>query len=224
MRNFLWRFDHFWSQDKGLSSLLVILCLILFVFHPLSAVSKTGEILINVFFTLLLISGVVTVMHNRTWIATVVVFAVLVFFFSWFDLFSANRLIQVTNSVLSIVFYALLGGMVLNNVFKAGPVTAHRIQGAIVVYLLTGLVMAFAYQAIYYARPDTAFGIAARAKSHFSPESEFLYFSFVTLTTVGYGDITPLHPLAQSLVMVEGLIGQLYPAILIARLIGLTLK
>ncbi len=224
MRNFLWRFDHFWSQDKGLSSLLAILCLILFVFHPLSTVSKAGEIVINVFFTLLLISGVITVMQNRAWIATVTVFAVLVFLFSWFDLFSTKRLIQVINSVLCILFYSLLAGMVLGNVFKEGPVTVHRIQGAIVVYLLTGLVMAFAYQAIYYARPETAFGIADRTRVHFSPGSEFLYFSFVTLTTIGYGDITPLHPLAQSLVMVEGLIGQLYPAILIARLIGLTLK
>jgi hypothetical protein len=48
-----------------------------------------------------------------------------------------------------------------------------------------------------------------------------IYYSFVTLTTVGYGDITPLHPTARSLAMAEALIGQLYPAILIARLVSL---
>ena len=48
-----------------------------------------------------------------------------------------------------------------------------------------------------------------------------LYYSFVTLTTVGYGDITPVHPMARSLAMAEALVGQLYPAILIARLVSL---
>jgi hypothetical protein len=48
-----------------------------------------------------------------------------------------------------------------------------------------------------------------------------IYFSFVTLTTVGYGDVTPVHPLARSLALMEGLTGQLYPAILLARLVTL---
>ncbi|KIC93810.1 potassium channel family protein, partial [Flavihumibacter solisilvae] len=50
---------------------------------------------------------------------------------------------------------------------------------------------------------------------------EFLYFSFITLTTTGYGDITPVHPIARSLANLDALIGQLYPAILIARLLSM---
>ena len=50
---------------------------------------------------------------------------------------------------------------------------------------------------------------------------DFVYFSFVTLTTVGYGDVTPVHPLARSLAVAEALTGQLYPAILLARLVSL---
>ena len=54
--------------------------------------------------------------------------------------------------------------------------------------------------------------------------TKFLYFSFVTITTIGFGDITPVHPLAKSLVMLEGLIGLLYPAIMITRLVGLEIE
>ena len=53
--------------------------------------------------------------------------------------------------------------------------------------------------------------------------AHFVYFSFVTLTTVGYGDVIAVHPIARSLVTVEALIGQLFPAILLARLVSLEL-
>jgi voltage-gated potassium channel Kch len=57
----------------------------------------------------------------------------------------------------------------------------------------------------------------------FDPETRLIYFSFATLTTVGYGDITPVHPIARSLAMLEALIGQLFPVILIARLVSMEL-
>jgi hypothetical protein len=55
------------------------------------------------------------------------------------------------------------------------------------------------------------------------PMPRLIYFSFVTLTTVGYGDMAPIHPLTRSLATLEALVGQLYPAILIARLVSLEL-
>lgn len=221
IRGFFNRFDHFWNQDRGLSSLLAILCTLLFVFHPLSDIDTVGEVIINIFFTLLLISGVMSVMQNKVWMAILITFAVLVLVFSWIDIFSTDPTIQLIDSILNIFFYSLLAWLVLLNVFKEGPVTRHRIQGAIVVYLLVGLVMAFAYQAIYYADPENSFHFSTSLRGHFSPEPGFLYFSIVTLTTIGYGDITPVHPMAQSLVMIEGLTGQLYPVILIARLVSM---
>jgi hypothetical protein len=65
---------------------------------------------------------------------------------------------------------------------------------------------------------------AADLQSRKAQSDAFLYFSIVTLTTLGYGDITAVHPVARSVVMMEALLGQLYPAILIARLVTLQME
>jgi hypothetical protein len=84
-------------------------------------------------------------------------------------------------------------------------------------YLLLGLGWALAYElvALLDAGAFSGTGLAG------SPRYPFVYFSFVTLTTLGYGDVTPVHPVARSLAIAEGLTGQLYPAILLARLVSL---
>jgi voltage-gated potassium channel Kch len=107
--------------------------------------------------------------------------------------------------------------MVLTQVFRQGPITFHRIQGAIAAYLLLGLAWANAYDLIELARPG-----ALRFPEGGGPTPiRLVYFSFVTLTTVGYGDITPIHPAARSLAIAEALVGQLFPAILIGRLVSM---
>jgi voltage-gated potassium channel Kch len=96
-------------------------------------------------------------------------------------------------------------------------VNVHRIQGAVAAYLLLGLSWALAYELVAL-RVGQAFSGAGLGAAE---RTSFIYFSFVTLTTVGYGDITPVHPVARSLAVAEALTGQLYPAILLARLVSL---
>jgi voltage-gated potassium channel Kch len=116
----------------------------------------------------------------------------------------------------------ILAWMVTVQVFREGPITMHRVLGAVGVYLLLGLAWSFAYHLLDVVNPE-AFSISGGSSAHVLSASEFLYFSFVTLTTVGFGDITPLDPAARSVVMVEALTGQLFPAILIARLVSMEL-
>jgi hypothetical protein len=70
--------------------------------------------------------------------------------------------------------------------------------------------------------PDAFAGIEVR--NNLALVDKLIYFSFMTLTSVGYGDITPLHPFARSLADIEAIIGQLYPATLLARLVTLELE
>ena len=116
---------------------------------------------------------------------------------------------------------ALLTAFILRLVFREGPITGDRIRGAIAVYILLGVLWSLAYQLLDRLAPGS-FHFAETARPTLGRLSHRLvYYSFVTLTTVGYGDITPVHPLARSLAAGEALVGQLYPAILIARLVSL---
>jgi hypothetical protein len=126
----------------------------------------------------------------------------------------------VWDDVLSILALSILTVLVLMQVFRDGPITGYRIQGAIAVYLLLGLVWMSAYELLYRMVPG-AFRFAEGDTGSLVNIHGLAYYSFVTLTTVGYGDITPVHPIARSLAMGEALCGQLYPAILIARLVSL---
>ena len=97
-------------------------------------------------------------------------------------------------------------------------VTVEAVLGVLCMYLMIGLFFASIYSLIAKVNGDFfAQNLAATA-------SRTLYFSFTTLTTVGYGDITPLHPLARNLANLEAIIGQLYPATLLARLVSLEIE
>jgi hypothetical protein len=96
-------------------------------------------------------------------------------------------------------------------------VTFHRIQGAVAGYLLLGMIWAYAYSLVALLRPDAFSGPVSPSDG---PRA-FYYFSFVTLTTLGYGDVLPVHPAARSLAAFEAVTGPLYLAILITRLVSL---
>jgi hypothetical protein len=102
------------------------------------------------------------------------------------------------------------------NVFAARRGVADRLFGAIALYVLIGGMFAAVYAIIAEAAPHAFAGSLPQRTTMF----DWGYFSFVTLTTVGYGDITPTAHVARSLAILEALIGQLYPAIIIARLIS----
>jgi hypothetical protein len=99
-------------------------------------------------------------------------------------------------------------------------VTAELVYGAINVYLLIGLSFAFILALVEFIQPGSITGLESLSVSDDSI-IPFLYFSFVTMTTLGYGDISPATGPAASLVYVEAIVGQLYVAIMIARLVGL---
>ena len=110
-----------------------------------------------------------------------------------------------------------LGWVVARQVFAPGRVTYHRIIGAILLYFLTSLVFVALFALVGQLMPKAFFGIAIDDSTTLA--SNLIYFSFVTLTSTGYGDVVPVHPIARSLCNLESIIGQLYPAILIARLV-----
>ncbi|MEI6153025.1 MAG: potassium channel family protein, partial [Deltaproteobacteria bacterium] len=178
-----------------------------------------GRLLVDIFFTLLLIAGIASVSEHRGAFITMAGVSVLALGLRWTGTLIASPVLDILNYSASITTIILFSIMILSRVLKNGPITVHRILGAIVVYLLFGLAWANAYGLIEYLSPG-AFKGALTPSGGFS---SFTYFSFITLATLGYGDITPVHPVARSLAAAEAILGQLYLAILIARLVSLEL-
>lgn len=120
------------------------------------------------------------------------------------------------------VFIAFVGIVILRDIFRP-PVTGNRICGAICVYLLVGVAFAILHATVFlldpgayvYSNPNPTEGALRPGGGVMS------YFSFCTLSTLGYGDIIPIHKFARSLCWIESVMGQLYLSILVARLVGL---
>src|SRR5262245_27835172 len=120
-----------------------------------------------------------------------------------------------------LVIAITLGTAVAQAVFGRGRITYHRIIGAVLLYLLIGVSFATLFAFVGLSFPGAFKGVAFKDDAALA--SEIFYLSFVTLTSTGYGDIIPVHPLARSLCNIESIIGQLYPATLLARLVTLEL-
>jgi hypothetical protein len=115
-----------------------------------------------------------------------------------------------------------LGAVVARAVFRRGRVTYHRIVGAVLLYLLIAVCFATLFAFVGLSIPNAFKGVALEDNATLA--AELFYLSFATLTTTGYGDLVPVHPLARSLCNLEAVIGQLYPATLLARLVTLELR
>jgi hypothetical protein len=213
----------FWTQDRSLTALLLYLVVNIFVLLPFSSEGLWELVVNDVAFSLILISGVFAVSPRYSIKVLMVVSALGAFLLRWLVLVQPTLGLRLADLLSTIFFLLLLALIVLRQVFKEGHITLYRIMGAVAVYLIVGLAFANVYQFIFLIR-DGAFAFSSGFADSEVFFSRFLYFSFVTLTTLGYGDITPLHPAAKSLVMLQGIVGMLFPAIMITRLVGLEIE
>ncbi len=125
---------------------------------------------------------------------------------------------MIAANALFIVFNLYFLGIILGNVVNADVIDFDILLGAAAVYLVIGIVWAFSYLIIYEVQP----GAFSLVHGEIPPTyHQFLYFSLTTLTTLGYGDITPLTPFAQIWATLEAVVGTLYMALLVARLVGM---
>lgn len=212
-------FSPTWWEERGLTAMLISLVLAVFVASPLAATRTTGKVLFDISFAALLVSGIVAFSRHRLLAIGVAAGTLATLTLRW----SGQGPVSVGADFLAMLTLATLTGLVLEHVFRSGPITGDRIRGAVLAYLLLGLVWAFAFDLSERLVPGSFRFAEAGGPSGFVMHG-LGYFSFVTLTTVGYGDVTPLHPVARSLAIAEALIGQLYPAILIGRLVSLQIS
>jgi Ion channel len=213
----------FWREDRLLSFFLAFLVLIT-IFVPMVGLSRAGRIIIDLTFALMLLSGAIATVYKRMLMYVIIVLTILEFTADLIAEFNPSFSPKGWDSGLKVFGMAILVVMTLKQTFLPGPVTVHRVMGGVAAYLLIGITWAFAYKLLMEEIPDAIhFQIPLAVGVPTGEPSRLIYFSFETLTTVSYGDAYPVHRIARSLTTAEALIGQLYPAILIATLVGMAL-
>ncbi len=132
---------------------------------------------------------------------------------------SQSSMVFQYGSYLSLIAFLLVSiSYTLRQVAFGTEINTNRLVGAICVYLLLGVIWALAYSLLEFAAPSSFTGIGMGDAAGW--DSSWIYFSFVTLTTLGYGDITPVSETARSLVYLQAIAGQFYIAVLVAGLVS----
>ena len=125
-------------------------------------------------------------------------------------------------NLLNLIFFAYIVIVMLRYIFATQRVTVDMIFAALCTYLVIGLAWMCIYSCIELRLPGSFSSITAN--DYQTQTHEFLYYSFVTLSTLGYGDVTPLNEFAKPWAIIESIIGQFYLAVVLARLVGLQIS
>lgn len=207
------------SREFGLGVVLVLQALIMFVLAPLAAMQMLSPLVLDIFRMALAAAAVMLLARHRLVAAAITVtFLVSVLLSISLRSSAAQTGVVLERCAALTAFDLAIAWAVANVAFGAGKVSAYRVMGAVILYLSIALVFANAYRACALLL-DSAFSSPKLTGASFLNNS--LYFSLSTLTTTGYGDITPVHPIVRSLANLEAVIGQLFPATLLARLVTL---
>lgn len=135
---------------------------------------------------------------------------------------AASPVWRIVGGLVTALALALLAAALVRQVFADGRVTIARIEGALALYLLSALVFALVYGVLEVANPGS-FSLGAGSGPVDMLDRRLLYFSLVTQTSTGFGDVTAVHEIARSLVTLQAVCGQIFTAVLLARLVSLEL-
>jgi hypothetical protein len=180
----------------------------------------------GVFFVALLSGAVVSVKHGRAWILFVLLLALPALLVWIVDLFVVSNTLAVLRQLFAAAFLGYVIWDMFHFIYSSRQVTYNTVCASLCIYLLLGIIWALVYSVVDMLDPE-AFTCTVPAKGGppllrvGNSNTAVLYFSFSTLTTLGYGDIAPTAPISRMLASMEAIVGQLYLAVLVARLVGL---
>ncbi len=203
-------------EGRFLSLLAAIL--VYLAFGPVLEKTKEFKFFLDIFFSIILMAGIFAVSQKKRSTVIALSLAIPTLVAIWTREFSGGITIEVFSSALSIIFFSYTLIVLLSFLLKSKRVTPDVIYAALIGYLLMGLMWASIYSLIDTITPGSFSVLQGWTEN---PRLVHLYFSYVTLTTLGYGDISPLTAPAYSFSILEAIIGQIYLTVLVARLVGM---
>lgn len=216
----------FWSSIKRYrrhERFLYLLCSIIFlnVVSPFLEGGVASEILLILIVTAVLVSTINSVSDKRSHLIIACLLAAPWFITSVATTLSGTLYPEFYEAFFGSLFFIYTTVLIFSRVLKDKKVTSDTLYGAICVYILIGITWSFFYVLIVTNSHDAFYINPANNLDNVINWHDLSYYSFVTLTTLGYGDITPVAPVARSLAYLEAIVGQVYLTIIIARLVGL---
>jgi hypothetical protein len=207
-------------HDPALTVLTVLLAFLMFVVGPLQAVGVLGAHHFAIVMALVTAAGIFIVSGSGVAVSALFFAIALVVIATVLRVRHPSTVDLFLDAVAWAIAGLTMSFVVARAVFAPGRITLHRVVGAVLLYLVIGFTFIALFCFVALFEPHAFAGLQP-LQDNLAVASNFGYFSFVTLTSVGYGDIVPVHPYARSLANMEAIIGQLYPATLLARLVTL---
>jgi Ion channel len=219
-----------WQQrwaDPAITVLAIELAVAIFIIVPLGVLAPRSGLVLPLLLTALvlapvLLAAVLVASDNGAARAAVFVAIALIVAGMVVGLRHPSPLVTYLHMIGTLIMGCALIWVVAHAVFAPGQVTYHRIVGTLLLYLMIGATFAGLYGTLGLLVPHPFEGMPPREDGP-AVVAHVLYFSIATLTSVGYGDVIPMHPLTRGLSNLEAVIGQLFPATVIARMVTLQL-
>ncbi len=208
---------------KGRFSLLLFSFVLMFLVLPLiPAEQRLLDKGIGVFSLVVLLSCLRAITENRKFLGFMVVLSLVNVGIGSTEIISETDTDVFKTLVIGfrLVYYLLIFGSIMGYVLDRSPVTGDKIAGSISAYVLMGIIWSAVYSLFFHLQPGS-FIIPEHLQSEGVVGLWSIYFSFTTLTTLGYGDITPQLPAVQSYAVMESACGQIFLAVIVARLVAL---
>jgi hypothetical protein len=210
------------QKPRRFSAVQLLIALgLFFACAPFVEEIKTGDLILSFLLSLVLLSAILAVAEKRSTLVIAILLAVPTVAARWANHFWPDLVRPGIFLIGALVMFIFVVAHLLRFVLRAPSVTIEVLCASISAYIILGLIWTMAYWIVDRLTPGGAFSFNTNAGEHSINGFTGFYFSFVTLSTVGYGDITPVSRFARWLAAMEAMTGLLYVAVLIARLVSL---
>jgi hypothetical protein len=200
----------------GRFSFLLFAILLMFALRPFLEPFVRIGLLSDIFFSLVMLSGIQAISYNKRDRVLSFATAIPALLLGWNAELLHVPALTLPASIFAALFFALALILILSHVNRQREVTRDVVMGAVCAYFLVGILWAYVYSFLEGASP----GSFSLPKDLTGSPGHFIYYSFITLTTVGYGDVVPISNPARSLAVLEAMVGQMYLAVTMARLVA----
>ena len=210
--------------ETVLPYLLAALVVLMFVASPLADVGVLNRPLIGAMMIVVILAGLFALGGRGPFAPAVIALGVVLLALQTLVIFITDRWFDFLAEFVGVLFFMSLCLVLLLSVFAPGRITMNRVLGAIAAYLLLAMFFAESFDIVDRFTEGDAFVMGQQPTPYTTPGARFFYLSVISLTSVGFGDMAPVHPFARSLVMLEAILGQIYTTVILAWMVSLAVR